>query len=306
MAYEEITALLGGWKGFELVGVERTPATAAHPVPAIVLTLRPVRGVPKRCSQCGEILDAVHDVTERRVRDLPIRDAETWLVVPRARLACPRCGPTVEAVPWLDRYQRVTTQSAEAMARLAQVLPIKHVAQWFSVGWETVKQIDQRALERRLGPVDQASLREVRGLALDEFAIQRGQRYATVVLAPTTKRVLWVGRGAGREAIRPFFELLGAQGRAARDAVGMDTNGAYEAEVRAPCPHTAISYDLFHVVATYGHEVIDRVRVDEANRLGRAAPDDPVRTAQRRVIKGPLAPLMRWLLLSFAEDTPDP
>ena len=26
-------------------------------------------------------------------------------------------------------------------------------------------------------------------------------------------------------------------------------------------------YDLFHVVAKYGREVIDRVRVDEANRL---------------------------------------
>lgn len=111
-----------------------------------------------------------------------------------------------------DRYQRMTTKLAEAIASLAQVLPIKHVATWFGIGWETVKQIDKRSLATRLGPVD---LSNVRTIAIDEFAIQRGQRYATVMLEPTTRRVLWVGRGCGREDVRPFFELLGSQ-RAAR------------------------------------------------------------------------------------------
>lgn len=211
MAYEEITALLGGWEGFELVGVERRAATETHPTPEIVLKLWAAHDRPKRCGRCGEVVEAVHDVAERRVLDLPILEAETWLVLPRARLECPRCGPTVEVVPWLDRYQRMTTRLSEAIARLAQVLPIKHVAAWFGVGWETVKQIDQRAMTARIGPLDTASLAGVRVIAIDEFAIQRGQRYATVVLESTTKRVLWVGRGCGREDVRPFFDLLGPQ-----------------------------------------------------------------------------------------------
>lgn len=62
-------------------------------------------------------------------------------------------------------------------------------------------------------------------------------------------------------------------------------NGAYEEEMRASCPQADVVFDLFHVVAKYGHEVIDRVRVDEANRLKH----DP---AARRVVKG-----SRWLLL---------
>ena len=44
-------------------------------------------------------------------------------------------------------------------------------------------------------------------------------------------------------------------------------NSAYELELRQHCPQARIVYDLFHVVAKYGREVIDRVRVDEANRL---------------------------------------
>jgi transposase len=294
MAYEEIAALLGGWDGFELVGVARAPASPTQAAPQILLTLRPVPGHAKRCSRCGEIVEEIHDVAERRVRDLPILEAETWLILPRARLRCPRCGPTVEAVPWLDRYQRMTTRLAETIGRLAQVLPIKHVAQWFGVGWETVKQIDKRALVARLGPVD---LSDVRVIAMDEFAIQRGHRYATIVVEVPSKRVLWVGRGRSRDEIRPFFTLLGPAGCARLEAVVMDMSPAYREEVRAQCPHAALVYDLFHVVAKYGREVIDRVRVDETNRLGRATRRDRATLARRRVIKG-----TRWLLLRNWEN----
>ena len=58
------------------------------------------------------------------------------------------------------------------------------------------------------------------------------------------------------------------------------------------CPNAEVVYDLFHVVAKYGREVIDRVRVDEANRL-RAD------KAARRVVK-----TSRWLLLRNRENVP--
>ena len=292
MAYEDITMLLGGWEGFELVDVRREPA-AGGAVAAIELVLRPVPNYPKRCSHCGEVVAEVHDVSERRVRDLPILEAETWLVFPRARLACPRCGPTVEVVPWVDRYQRLTRRFAEAIARLAQLLPIKHVAAWIAVGWETVKQIDKRALAARLGPV---ALDGVRVLAIDEFALHRGQRYATVVADADTRRVLWVGEGRDREAVRAFFALLGPARCAAVEAVVMDMSAAFTAEVRAACPRAAIVYDRFHVQAGYNRDVVDRVRVDETNRLGRAVPrGEPgrlARVAERRELRR-----SRWLLL---------
>ena len=117
MAYEDVTMLLGGWEGFELVRVTRLPATGGAAA-TIELELRPVPNQAKRCSNCGEVVAVVHDVSERRVRDLPILEADTWLVFPRARLACPRCGPTVEVVPWLDRYQRLTTRFADAIAQV--------------------------------------------------------------------------------------------------------------------------------------------------------------------------------------------
>ena len=56
---------------------------------------------------------------------------------------------------------------------------------------------------------------------------------------------------------RTFFEKLGDEGRRRIEAVAMDMNGAYEAEVKAQCPRAKIVYDQFHVVAKYGREVID-------------------------------------------------
>jgi transposase len=188
----------------------------------------------------------------------------------------------VEDLPWLAKWSRVTTRLAESVARLCQVLPIKQVAEFFDLKWDAVKSIDKAYLKETLGPVDVSG---VEVIGMDEFALHKGQRYATVVVDPRHKRVLWVGKGHGREDIRPFFELLGEDGRQRLKAVVMDMNGAYEKEVRVQCPSAEVVYDLFHVVAKYGREVIDRVRGREAKRLRH---DEK----KRKVIKG-----SRWLLL---------
>ena len=78
-------------------------------------------------------------------------DAATWLIVPRIRVACPGCGPKLEALSWLAPYARVTRRLAEQVARLCAVLPINHVAAFLGVGWETVKAIDASHLEATLG-----------------------------------------------------------------------------------------------------------------------------------------------------------
>lgn len=65
----------------------------------------------------------------------------------------------------------------------------------------------------------------------------------------------------------------------------MDMNTAFDLEVRRHCPNARVVYDLFHVIAKYGREVISRVRVDAANQLRHDKP-------ARRVVKQ-----AHWLLL---------
>ena len=277
---------LGGWEGYRVEAIDRRDGSQIW----IFLGQAPGGG-SMICDGCGAVAEGVHEVERRVVRDLPILDATTWLSVPRRRVACRVCGPRLERLSWLDRYARVTRRLAASVVRLCRVLPVKHVAAFFGLHWSTVKTLDKAALTASLDPVD---LRGVELLAMDEFAIQRGHRYATVVIEPTTRRVLWVGRGRTREDVRPFFDLLGEAGRGRIKAVAMDMNAAYAHEVRERCPNAEIVYDLFHVVAKYGHDVIDRVRVDEANRLR----DD---RKARRVVK-----TARWLLLRNRENVTRP
>lgn len=286
MPQDHCTNLLIGWEGYAVKSAQRVDATRKGKRASVQVEL--VRTKPTfTCSACGQETPTLHEVIWRCVRDLPILDADTYVWFPRYRVACPTCGPKVEALPWLSPWARVTRRLADSIIRLCQVLPIQHVAAWYRLDWDTVKALDKAALAARLLPVDLAG---VEIIAMDEFALRKGHRYATVVVEPRRKRVLWVGKGRGREDVRPFFLQLGTEGCRRLRAVVMDMNPAYEEEVRAQCPHAEIVYDLFHVVAKYGREVIDRVRVDEANRLRHDR-------AARQVIKS-----ARWLLLRNREN----
>jgi transposase len=102
-------------------------------------------------------------------------------------------------------------------------------------------------------------------------------------------QVLWIGLGRSRADIRPFFEELGDYA-VNIEAVAMDMNTAFDLEVQSHCPNARIVYDLFHVVAKFGREVMDRVRVDQANQL---KDDKKARWWVKR---------SRWILLKNKEN----
>ncbi|MBP4052116.1 transposase family protein [Chromobacterium violaceum] len=99
---------------------------------------------------------------------------------PRWRVRCPQCGPKMEQLSWLGRYARLTRRLAETVAHGCSQLPIRHVAELFGLHWDTVRQLDRRRPELQLAGLPEAE----------------------------TRRMLWVGEGRSREAIRPFFSGL--------------------------------------------------------------------------------------------------
>lgn len=280
----DINTFLPFWEGFSIVTI-KPDGDALQ----IALTPHPTQW--PACGACLQPCTTIHEYCERSIRDLPILGHSVQLKVLLRRVNCRSCGKKMEAVSWLDRYARLTQRLAQAVTKNCERLPTLHVAQMFGLHWETIRQLEKRALQTVLLALPKASPTR---LIMDEFALYKGHRYASVVLDADTRRVLWIGEGRSRAAVRPFFEELGSEGCAQIEAVAMDMNTAFDLEVRQHCPKARVVYDLFHVVAKYGREVIDRVRVDEANRLRHDKP-------ARKVIKQ-----SRWLLLRNPENLKTP
>lgn len=275
MLSKRVVEQLGDWTGYRVERVEPSETR-------VTIYLQPRRR-RMQCSRCGRIGTRHHETVVRRIRDLPLFDRPVVLVVPVRRIWCEHCrGPQTEQVTWLGRRSRVTQRLARAIGQLCQVLSIRHVAAHYRLDWHTVKNIDKAQLASQLSA---PHWDVVRVLAIDEFALHRGHRYATVVADVHSGQVLWVGQGRSKQTMETFFAQLPEGVAENIEAVVMDMNGAYAEAFTRRCPQAKLVFDLFHVVAKYGREVIDRVRVDEANRL---RDDRPA----RRVVKS-----ARWLLL---------
>lgn len=265
------------WEGFVVSDLQRQAGAVT-----ITLIPDPDPTCAPRCSCCGTVCLRVHEWLWRSIRDLPMLGEAVSLQLQVRRVICPDCGPRMERVNWLSRHARLTRRLEEFVGCWCERLPVKHVAELLGLHWDTVRRLDRLRLERQLAYLPEPHPRR---LVMDEFALYKGHRYATVVLDADTRRVLWIGEGRSRESIRPFFEWLGPARCQQIEAVAMDMNTAFDLEVRRHCPNARVVYDLYHVIAKYGREVIDRVRVDEANRLKEDRP-------ARQVIKQ-----ARWLLL---------
>lgn len=285
---EALLEALGDWSGFEVAAIERKAGDPEE----IWITLRRKADVPLYCGACGREATRIHEQQERVVRDLPLFDAHTYLRIESCRVWCEHCGgPKRLRIDWVDEQQRVTRRLAESILQLCSHVAISHIARFFGVHWHTVKRLDKRRLQARFSTLD---FSDVRVIGVDEFALHKGHRYATVVVEPSRRRVLWVGKGRDRRSFRRFFKELGAAGCARIEAVVMDQSAPYELEVRRHCPQAEIVFDLFHIVVKYGREVIDRVRVDEANRLRE-------QRSARQVVKS-----ARWLLLRNRDSLKNP
>jgi len=136
----------------------------------------------------------IHEYHICQIRDLPILDQAVVLHVSLRRIICNNCGQRMERISWLDRYARLTTRLAEAVVHWCSKLPIQHVAECFGLHWETVCQIDRRQLQ----PLADLPEPQPRWLVMDEFALYKGHRYATVRLMRTPDACARVGEGRNR------------------------------------------------------------------------------------------------------------
>ena len=77
-------------------------------------------------------------------------------------------------------------------------MTIKVVAETLMDGWDVIKDIKKRYLQKHFA---KPSLKDVRRIAIDEICIGKGHRYVTLVLDLDTGAVLFVGQGKSAERL---------------------------------------------------------------------------------------------------------
>jgi transposase len=204
--------------------------------------------------------------------------------LPVARVECQKCCLSRQVQVKFARERVSYTRSFERyVLDLSAYMTIQDLADHLQVSWDLVKGIQKRYLKKKFS---RPKLRNVRQIAIDEIHIGRG-RFATVVLDLERGAVVFVGKGRGIEAVRPFWRRLRSS-RAKIRAVATDMAPGYIAAVREFLPDAVHVFDRFHVMKLFNEKLSDFRR-----EVYRALPDE----MQKKVLKG-----IRWLLLKNPEN----
>jgi transposase len=221
----------------------------------------------------------------RRFRALPIGGKPVWIELAIPRLWCPDCGRTRQAhVSFAGEYRRYTHQFERYVLDLSARMTIRDVARHLGVGWDLVKEIQKRYLQRRFA---KPKLKGLRRIAIDEICIGHGHRYLTVVLDLASGAVVFVGNGKEAESLDPFWKAL-KRSRAKIEAVATDMSPAYILAVRENLPKAVHVFDRFHVVKLVNEKLAD---------LRRQVQNSVEQIEHKKLIKGTL-----WLLLKNPDN----
>jgi transposase len=165
-------------------------------------------------------------------------------------------------------------------------MTITDVAEVTGLGWDTVKGIVKKRLQKDYGTIP---CKEPKYLSIDEIYVGKGKKFYTLVLDLESGRIVWVSRGRGKAALRGFWRRV-PKARAKIVAVAMDMSGAYWAAVLEALAKVKIVFDRFHIIKLMNQ------KLDELRRPMVREAEGPL----KMVIKG-----TRYLLLMGLNNLKD-
>lgn len=238
-----------------------------------------------RCPSCDSSEVWIHGRTPRSFHTLPIGNKPVSIEFNVPQVYCFDCHETRQVkIAFADPKKRYTRAFERYVLDLSRHMTIKDVAKHLQVGWDTVKDIQARSLQRRFG---NPKLHKLKEIAIDEIAIGKGHHYVTVVLNLRSGAVVFVGDGKGVEALEPFWRRL-RRSRARIQAVATDMSAAYIRAVRDNLSRAVHVFDHFHVIKLFN----DKLSAFRRELHAQASTD-----RERKVLKG-----TRWLLLKNPEN----
>jgi len=123
---------------------------------------------------------------------------------------------------------------------------ISAIADYFKIGWRTVKECKKYYLKKKLRTV---KLKNVSIIGMDEIYIksQGKEKYITIVRDLKSGAVLYIGDGKEVVSLESFVKKL-RHSKAKITATAMDMSKVYISWVNKKLSNTMIVFDHFHVI----------------------------------------------------------
>ena len=205
-----------------------------------------------RCANCRSAKVWLQGGVERNFHTLPIGGQPTFVQFKVPRVYCSDCHMTRQVkVSFADPKKHYTHAFERYVLELSRLMTIADVAAHLVIGWDTVKEIQAKSLQRRFG---KPKLRKRKEIAIDEIHIGKGNRYLTIVLDLRCGAVIFVGDGKGVDSLKPFWRRLRAA-HAKIAAVATDMSPAYIRAIRENLRGAVHVFDHFHVIKLYNDKL---------------------------------------------------
>ena len=254
--YEQLLGLSKPWS------VSRVELEIEHS--RITVHVQCEQGVVWGDPETGQDRAHIHGWVERSWRHLDTCQFETVIVakVPRLKYKSGRVEDA--AVPWAERYSRITLMMEAFVVRLLQASAnVSRVTALVKLDWHTVNHVMQRAVERGL---QHRAEEPVPYLGVDEKSFLRSRKYASVLTDISRSRVLEVVPGHKLEDAFKLLKCLTPAQREGVRAIAMDMWPAYMSAARSLLGNADIVHDKFHI-SKYLNDAVDQVRRSEHKAL---------------------------------------
>lgn len=216
------------------------------------------------------------DWHERAWRHMDTCECKTIVTcrVPRIEL---KSGRTMMVQPpWVVTGGRFTRQfEAHIIALLAQTRTVLGAARLARVTEDQVDGVMARAVARGLLRRTAQPLRRV---AVDEKAVRKGHRYATILTDLEHGRVIDLIEERTQKATEDLLHQLPEASRQTIEAVALDMWPAYINAFANVLPRASQVFDRFHI-AKHLNESVDKVRREEHRQL--SATGNPLLTGSK-------------------------
>jgi transposase len=232
---------------------------------AIRVPLRPRKGSRPVCGGCGKRGPGYDQLAERSFQFVPLWGLAVFFMYRMRRVDCPRCGVTVERVPWAHGKEQSTEAFTWYLSFWAKLLAWQRVAEVFQVSWGTVFAAVEHAVEWGLA---RRRLEGMEAIGVDEIQWQRGHHYLTLVyqIDEGCKRLLYIAQDRTKESLRGFFDMVGTEVTAGLKYVCSDMWQPYLDVLATLVPAAVHVLDRFHLMAKLS-KALDEIRAGEARRL---------------------------------------